>query len=131
MTGASEGQGPARARRPRRDAEANRERILAVAAAVMMRDGRHVPLAAIAAEAAVGVGTLYRKYADRHLAFGRGMHICLGQYLARANLEEGLHLIAQRITKPKLAGAVSWRPFPGAWGLQTLPIEFTPAPRRD
>jgi len=65
VTGASEGQGPARARRPRRDAEANRERILAVAAAVMMRDGRHIPLAAIAAEAGVGVGTLYRKYADR------------------------------------------------------------------
>jgi AcrR family transcriptional regulator len=65
VTGASDGQGRARARRPRRDAEANRERILAVAAAVMMRDGRHVPLAAIAAEAGVGVGTLYRKYADR------------------------------------------------------------------
>jgi AcrR family transcriptional regulator len=31
----------------------------------MMRDGRHVPMAAIAAEAGVGVGTLYRKYADR------------------------------------------------------------------
>ncbi len=53
------------ARRPRRDAEANRERLLAAAAAVMLRDGRHVPLAAIAAEAGVGVGTLYRKYADR------------------------------------------------------------------
>ena len=65
MTGASDSRGRARARRPRRDAEANRERILAVAAAVMMRDGRHIPLAAIAAEAGVGVGTLYRKYADR------------------------------------------------------------------
>lgn len=31
----------------------------------MMREGRHVPLATIAAEAGVGVGTLYRKYADR------------------------------------------------------------------
>ncbi|MGH3394484.1 MAG: TetR/AcrR family transcriptional regulator [Streptosporangiaceae bacterium] len=63
--------GPARglargpARRPRRDSEANRERLLAAAAAVMLRDGRHVPLAAIAAEAGVGVGTLYRNYADR------------------------------------------------------------------
>ena len=52
-------------RRPRRDAEANRERVLAAAAAAMMREGRHVPLATIAAEAGVGVGTLYRKYADR------------------------------------------------------------------
>src|SRR5260370_38339347 len=52
-------------RRPRRDAEANRERVLAAAAAAMLREGRNVPLAAIAAEAGVGVGTLYRGYADR------------------------------------------------------------------
>src|SRR5260370_37803696 len=51
--------------RPRRDAEANRERVLAAAAAAMTREGHHVPLATIAAEAGVGVGTLYRKYADR------------------------------------------------------------------
>lgn len=31
----------------------------------MLREGRNVPLATIAAEAGVGVGTLYRKYADR------------------------------------------------------------------
>jgi AcrR family transcriptional regulator len=31
----------------------------------MMREGHHVPLATIAAEAGVGIGTLYRKYADR------------------------------------------------------------------
>ena len=52
-------------RRPRRDAELNRERILAAAVSAMQREGRHVPLAAIAAEAGVGVGTLYRSYADR------------------------------------------------------------------
>lgn len=55
-----------RARRPRRDAEANRERVLAAAASAMMREGRHVPLATIAAEAGVGIGTLYRKYPDRN-----------------------------------------------------------------
>jgi cytochrome P450 len=71
-----------------------------------------------------------RKQSDRHLAFGRGMHLCLGQFLARANLEEGLHLIAQRIQRPKLAGEVTWRPFPGTWGIKTLPITFEPGPRR-
>jgi len=55
----------ARSRRPRRDAEANRERLLAAAVSAMIREGRHVPLATIAAQAGVGVGTLYRKYADR------------------------------------------------------------------
>ena len=31
----------------------------------MLREGRHVPLAVIAGEAGVGVGTLYRSFADR------------------------------------------------------------------
>jgi AcrR family transcriptional regulator len=52
-------------RRPRRDAEENRERLLAAAAAALLREGRNVPLATIAADAGVGVGTLYRSYADR------------------------------------------------------------------
>ncbi|MFC4051582.1 TetR/AcrR family transcriptional regulator [Actinomadura syzygii] len=56
---------PRRTRRPRRDAGANRERLLAAAVTAMLRDGRNVPLAAIAAEAGVGVGTLYRRYPDR------------------------------------------------------------------
>lgn len=59
-------------------------------------------------------------------AFGRGMHICLGQFLAVANVEEGLHLIAQRIANPRLAGEVTWKPFPGVWGITSLPIEFDP-----
>jgi AcrR family transcriptional regulator len=61
----SSGKPSGASRRPRRDAEQNRERILAAAAGVMLRDGRHVPMAAIAAAAGVGVGTLYRSYADR------------------------------------------------------------------
>jgi AcrR family transcriptional regulator len=56
---------PARTRRPRRDAELNRERILAAAVSVMQRDGLNVPLATIAAHAGVGIGTLYRSYTDR------------------------------------------------------------------
>jgi cytochrome P450 len=68
-----------------------------------------------------------RDHPDRHIAFGRGMHMCLGQHLARAQIEEGIHVIAQRITKPKLAGELAWRPFHGVWGLRTLPITFTPA----
>ncbi|WP_116201069.1 TetR/AcrR family transcriptional regulator [Amycolatopsis circi] len=54
-----------RPRKVRKDAEANRERLLVAAAAAMLREGRHVPLAAIAAEAGLGIGTLYRSYSDR------------------------------------------------------------------
>ncbi len=67
-----------------------------------------------------------RPAGNRHLAFGRGAHVCLGQFIARAQLEEGLHLIAQRIHQPQLAGDINWRPFLGAWGLRTLPIKFQP-----
>ena len=69
-----------------------------------------------------------REQSKKHLAFGMGVHICLGQFIARAQIEEGLHLIAQRIRNPKRAGPSSWRPFFGVWGLKGLPIEFDPAP---
>jgi len=71
-----------------------------------------------------------RSSANRYMAFGRGVHMCLGQHLARAQIQEGIHLIAQRITKPRLAGAVTWRPFPGVWGIRSLPIAFEPGLRR-
>ena len=66
-----------------------------------------------------------REGEPRHIAFGRGTHICLGQYLATAQMEEGLQLIAQRIANPRLGGDVTWRPFrSGAWGIESLPIRF-------
>jgi cytochrome P450 len=63
-----------------------------------------------------------RAHDTRNIAFGRGAHICLGQFLARAQTEEGLHVLAQRITRPKLAGEVTWRSFPSTWGIQSLPV---------
>jgi cytochrome P450 len=71
-----------------------------------------------------------RQQSNRHMAFGRGMHICLGQFIARAQIEEGLHLITQRVTQPKLAGKPGHRPFMGVWGLRGLPIVFTAAAAR-
>lgn len=71
-----------------------------------------------------------RSSVNRHSAFGRGSHICIGQYIARALLEEGLHLIARRLRQPRLAGEPVWKPFLGAWGFEKLPIAFDPAPVR-
>lgn len=62
----------------------------------------------------------------RHISFGLGKHMCLGQYIARAQLQEGLHLIAQRIREPRTPGPQAWRPFFGVWGIKGLPIEFEP-----
>ena len=62
----------------------------------------------------------------RQIAFALGKHMCLGQYIARAQLQEALHQIAQRMRHPKLNGEVGHRPFYGAWGLKGLPIAFEP-----
>lgn len=59
--------------------------------------------------------------------FGRGMHICLGQYLAKLQIAEGLYLMAQRIKNPRRDGELVWRLFPGVYGPLRLPIVFDPA----
>ncbi|MBB4858883.1 cytochrome P450 [Novosphingobium chloroacetimidivorans] len=64
--------------------------------------------------------------ATRPIPFSLGKHMCLGQHIARAQLQEALHQIAQRLHDPQLAGEYGWRPYPGAWGLKGLPIAFTP-----
>jgi cytochrome P450 len=65
-----------------------------------------------------------RDNAGRNIAFGRGPHLCIGQFIARNQLQEGLHLIAQRLKNPRIDGEIEWRPFLGAWGLKSLPIAF-------
>ena len=57
------GDGPPRPMRS--DATANRQRILDAATAAVRREGERVPMATIAAEAGVGIGTLYRHYPTR------------------------------------------------------------------
>lgn len=59
-----------------------------------------------------------------HFTFGMGAHICLGQFIGMAQVEEGFHVIAQRLKNPRLVGEPGWRPFPGVWGVAGLPIEF-------
>lgn len=67
-----------------------------------------------------------RAQANPHLGFALGAHMCLGQFIARAQLEEGLHQIAQRLGNPRSTGPRAWRPFPGVWGIAGLPITFDP-----
>lgn len=68
-----------------------------------------------------------REQSHPHVGFALGAHMCLGQFIARAQLAEGLHQIAQRIRKPRSDGPSGWRPFPGVWGIRGLPITFEPA----
>ena len=61
---------------------------------------------------------------QRHLAFGRGMHICLGQFIARAQVQEALPVLAARLRNPRRNGEIAWRPFMAITGLRRLPIAF-------
>jgi cytochrome P450 len=68
-----------------------------------------------------------RQQTHPHVGFALGAHMCLGQFIARAQLAEGLHQIAQRIRNPRSTGPAGWRPFPGVWGIRGLPIAFDAA----
>ncbi|WP_329562283.1 TetR/AcrR family transcriptional regulator [Kitasatospora sp. NBC_01266] len=69
MTKAHTSDGTAR-RELRRDAADNRDRVLAAAAAAVRREGTAVPMATVAADAGVGVGTVYRHFPSREALLG-------------------------------------------------------------
>lgn len=59
-----------RRRELRRDAADNRDRVLTAAAAAVRREGTAVPMATVAADAGVGVGTVYRHFPSREALLG-------------------------------------------------------------
>jgi cytochrome P450 len=66
----------------------------------------------------------------QQMTFGFGIHRCLGAHLARAELQEALVLLAERMPDLHLAGPVEWKPETfGIWGPARLPVAWTPAPR--
>jgi AcrR family transcriptional regulator len=84
----------------RRDAAANRDRVLAAAVTTVLRDGPKVPMATIAAHAGVGIGTLYRRYPTREALLAaleeRAYQIVLSTATAVESLEEpGIESIAR------------------------------------
>ena len=61
------------------------------------------------------------------LTFGSGIHYCLGQALARAELQEALPLLAQRMPNLRLDGDTTWKPDGvGIFGPAHMPITFDP-----
>jgi cytochrome P450 len=60
------------------------------------------------------------------LAFGHGVHYCLGAGLARAELAEALPILAARLPAPELAGSFVLRPdTSGFVGTDSLPVRFS------
>jgi cytochrome P450 len=57
-----------------------------------------------------------------HIAFGHGIHRCLGVGLARLEGEIGIGSLVRRYSKITLAGELEWHPFPVFRGLVSLPV---------
>ncbi|WP_189597413.1 cytochrome P450 [Paenibacillus elgii] len=63
-----------------------------------------------------------------HVAFGFGIHFCLGAMLSRMEAQIALDIATKRLHGIRLAPCAALAPIPNAFffGLQTLPIEFDP-----
>ena len=59
------------------------------------------------------------------MTFGAGIHYCLGAALARAEQQEALPLLAQRLPNLRINGDVIWKPSTVAiFGPENLPVAF-------
>jgi cytochrome P450 len=59
------------------------------------------------------------------MTFGSGIHYCLGAALARAEQQEALPIMAQRMKNVRIDGAVTWKPSTVAiFGPENMPISF-------
>lgn len=62
-----------------------------------------------------------------HMTFGSGIHYCLGAALARAEQQEALPILAQRMPNMKIDGGIVWKPSTVAiFGPEKLPLAFDP-----
>lgn len=87
-------------RKPRADAIRNRERVLEAAKAVFSQGGTEVGLEAVARQAGVGIGTLYRHFPTREALY---------EALYRREVEQLAELAAQLVgVTPPLEGLRRW-----------------------
>ena len=64
---------------------------------------------------------------NKHLAFGGGIHYCLGAPLARMEGQIAINTLLRRMPDLRLKGSpesLTWRPGPVMRGLEGLPVEF-------
>jgi cytochrome P450 len=56
------------------------------------------------------------------LTFGAGIHYCVGANIARAELEEALHFLAERFERIELDGEPGYGTITGIYGMDSLPV---------
>lgn len=71
-----------------------------------------------------------RASAPPHLAFGHGVHRCIGEHLARSEMIICLEQVLERIPDYELTAEVTpWATIAFNRGVGRIPIKFTPGPR--
>jgi cytochrome P450 len=63
---------------------------------------------------------------EGHLAFGAGPHVCLGQHIARIEIDAMLTEVLTRMTGFELAAPPEWLPSNFVSGPKTMPLRFRP-----
>ena len=66
---------------------------------------------------------------NRHLAFGTGPHVCLGQYLARFELQSFFRELLNRVAHIELAGEPRFVEGSFVGGVKYLPVRYTMNPK--
>jgi AcrR family transcriptional regulator len=93
----------------RSDAARNREAVARAATVAVHREGLHVPLATIAADAGVGIGTLYRHFRTRDDLLDFLAHRSFEQVLSNAQAAEGEGATASDALRLFIEAAIAQR----------------------
>lgn len=69
-----------------------------------------------------------RRMENRHLAFGQGIHYCLGAPLARVEAEIAFNTLLQRLQEPRLVTTeLEWSPSLVFRAMRVFPMTFSPS----
>src|ERR1017187_10623131 len=96
-------------RGPRSDTARNHQALVRAAIAAVHREGPRVPMATIAADAGVGVGTLYRHFPPREDLLNYLTHASFEQVLANARVAESNGTTATEALQQFIEAAISQR----------------------
>jgi AcrR family transcriptional regulator len=110
--GISERMAIARKRRPREqriDAARNHEALVRAATAAVHREGAHVAMATIAADAGVGIGTLYRHFRTREDLLNFLAHRSFQQVLANVQAADSDGATASNALRRFIEAAIAQR----------------------
>ncbi|OWQ95092.1 cytochrome P450 [Sphingopyxis witflariensis] len=96
---------------------------------VMLRRGDHVMLsygAATRDEAAFEQADMFRldRGLNNHLAFGYGPHMCLGQFLAKLEIEAFFHALLDKVETIEPHGPAIYTEAAFVSGIKSLPVKY-------